>query len=682
MPGPVGRARAAAPTVAVAAVFAVTVELLRAASPLLDLAAGRIGVPGAARLALLIFAAPALVGLAVRWAGAGRATLGAVWLLVLLRLAAQAQGAPGLLVVGGGAAVGIAALILVAARAVAAGSGVRATLGVLLGGAADLAVRTAYGTWDPIWRPGALPWLVPLLAGAVAVAAVWLTRPGTAAPAAPRGGALGAYLALYTLGYGSAGLLAARAGVPLPLAAAVLIVAALAGMELVRRLTLPGGSGAIPEPRRWFRAARGPSERRRASDQRDREDRSEARTAVASGDGHSRQQGRRAGAGALVGLAAGIALAYLLRGPLVLLAVVVAALAAATLLARALTPRAGAVGRPGRYARAGLAAGLGYLLPVLIFQTHYELEFPFDNRWVLVAAAVLLGLAGMGVRGTRTAPAGPGPLLARPALLTRLATAALLVPLVVALTPPPPAPVDRQGTAVRLMSWNIRYGRDAAGRVDPEAVAAAIAAQAPDVVLLQEVSRGWPIGGAVDLAEWLGRRLGMRYEWSPAADGQFGNLTLTRLPVAGVVAARLPYVQGPMQRSFLAVTLRLPGDARLTLVNTHLQHRRENTPTRLVQSEALLSRWAGGPRTVLAGDFNFHPSSAEADLFRAAGLVSAQDAAGDGGAFTAPAGDPATRIDWIFGTPDLEFAGFALLDEVTNSDHLPLVVTVRPAGPA
>ena len=645
MPGPVGRARAVAPTVAVAAVFAVTVELLRAVNPLLDVAAGRIGVTGAARLALLIFAAPALVGLAVRWAGAGHATLGAVWLLVLLRLVAQAQGAPGLLVVGGGAAVGIAALVLVASRAVTAGSGVRATLGVLLGGVADLAVRSAYGTWDPIWRPGALPWLVPLLAGAVAVAAVWLTRPGAAAhaaprggaPAAPRGGALGAYLALYALGYGSAGFLAAQAGVPLPLAAAALIIAALAGMELVRRLTLPGGSGAIPD-RRWY-----------------------------------------AEGGALVGLTAGIGLAYLVRGPLVLLAVVVAALAAATLLARALTPRAGAVGRPDRYARAGAAAGLAYLLPVLIFQTHYELEFPFDNRWVLVAAAVLLGLAGTGVRVTRTAPAGPGPLLARPALLTQLSAAALLVPLVVALTPPPPAPVDRQGTAVRLMSWNIRYGRDAAGRVDPEAIAAAIAAQAPDVVLLQEVSRGWPIGGAVDLAEWLGRRLGMRYEWSPAADGQFGNLTLTRLPVAGVVAARLPYVQGPMRRSYLAVTLRLPGDARLTLVNTHLQHRRENTPTRLVQGEALLSRWAGGARTVLAGDFNFVPSSAEADLFRAAGLVSAQDAAGDAAAFTAPAADPATRIDWIFGTPDLEFAGFALLDEVTNSDHLPLVVTVRPA---
>lgn len=621
------------PALLVAAVFLVTVELLPAVSPLLDLASGDLGVVGAAQLAVLIFAAPVLLGPLVALAGPARAAVGLVAALVVLRLAAQAQDPPTLLVVGAGAAVGVAALALAVRLAP---TGVAATVGVLLGTVADLAVRAGYGSWDPFFRPGLQPWLVAGGIGAATLVLLAAARHGwPERTGAGRAGAIGMYLALYVMAYGSAPILAAQAGIPLPAAAAVLIGTAVVGIELVRRLRLPGGTGAIPEPDRWF-----------------------------------------AGFVALLALGGGIAVAYWLTGPPVLAGIVVAALASAVLLARALTPRSELRAGWWGFAVAGLAAGLGYVLPVMIYQVHYDLELPFDNRLALVGVAVLLGLAGLGTR-PRPPEADRRPLVERPVPVSIVAVAALLVPLAVILTRPSVPEPDQTGAAVRLMSWNVMYGRDPIrGDIDLEAIAAAVEATDPDVVLLQEVGRGWPIGGGTDMAEWLSRRLAMPYDWAPAANGQFGNALLTRLPHSDVEVGELPYGQGPMERSYLGTRLELAGGRELYLVNTHLQHRIENTPTRLAQSEVLLAAWDGQPRTVIAGDFNFWPSWEEADLWEEAGFVSAQDATGNGAEFTYPSDDPDERIDWIFGTPDVTFSDFAILDQVTASDHLPLVVTV------
>jgi endonuclease/exonuclease/phosphatase family metal-dependent hydrolase len=626
--------RRAAPTVLVAAVFLITVELLRATSPLLDLAAADLGVVGAARVAVVIFAAPALVAVAVALLGAGRATWGAVAVLVALRLVAQVQAPATLVVVGAGAAAGVAALVLVVRQAP---SGVAATTGVLLGTVADLAVRALSGSWDLIFRPGVLPGLLIVVIGAVAVASLVAAAPAAADAPMGRLAAIGPYLALYVMAYGSSPIVAAHAGVSLPVAAAVLVAAAAVALELVRRMRLPGATGAIGEPDRWF-----------------------------------------AGLLGMLAVAGAVAAAYWLTGPLVLAAMVVAALAAAVLLARALTPRRDTPPRRPALVVAFAAggAGLGYVLPVMIYQVHYDLEFPFDNRLALVAAGLLLGLAGLGGR-PREFTADRRGLAQRPSPVAVVAALVLLVPLaMVAVRPATPEPAQA-GATVRLMSWNVMYGRhDTDGVIDPEAVAAAIEAVEADVVLLQEVSRGWPIGGGMDMLEWLSRRLEMPYEWAPAADGQFGNAILTRLPRSDVRAERFPFVQGPMERSYQSVTLHLDGDRQLRVFNTHFQHRKGNTETRLAHSEVLHVAWGGAPRTIIAGDFNFWPSWPEAKLWEDAGFVSAQDITGHGAEFTAPSHHPDNRIDWIFGTPDVRFSDFAILTDIVNSDHLPLVVTV------
>src|SRR3546814_5505205 len=54
------------------------------------------------------------------------------------------------------------------------------------------------------------------------------------------------------------------------------------------------------------------------------------------------------------------------------------------------------------------------------------------------------------------------------------------------------------GQGLRVVAWNLRMGYGMDGEFDPRAVAAQIADQAPDVVLLSEVDRAWLLNGGQD----------------------------------------------------------------------------------------------------------------------------------------------------------------------------------------
>ncbi len=70
------------------------------------------------------------------------------------------------------------------------------------------------------------------------------------------------------------------------------------------------------------------------------------------------------------------------------------------------------------------------------------------------------------------------------------------------------------------------------------------------------------------------------------------------------------------------------------------------------------------------------PEDPDRARFDEAGLVSAQDSAGQGGASTAAEPKfPGDRVDWIFGTVDLSLSEFHI-GSTRASDHLPLAVTV------
>ena len=203
---------------------------------------------------------------------------------------------------------------------------------------------------------------------------------------------------------------------------------------------------------------------------------------------------------------------------------------------------------------------------------------------------------------------------------------------------------------MRILSWNIQWGRGIDGRVDLERTVAVIAAGNPDVICLQEVARCHPDlpgmdGNPPDQAGWLRGRFpgfeGVFAAGSDLTDGlqgrrRFGEMVLSRLPVLQVFRHLLPWPADPATPSMQRVALEaviavpsLPGGA-LRLVTTHLEY--YSARQRRAQVEALRRIHAEGwlqarcarpgdgvdppfaviPRgegAVFCGDFN-HPAGA------------------------------------------------------------------------
>lgn len=157
------------------------------------------------------------------------------------------------------------------------------------------------------------------------------------------------------------------------------------------------------------------------------------------------------------------------------------------------------------------------------------------------------------------------------------------------------------------MTYNIRNGRGADGRVDLVRVAAVIESFAPDVVALQEVDVCRGRSGGLDQASELGRRLGMEARFSPCLeyerDGRSGIATLARVPIGSERYTELPH-SGVGRRSeprrALVTELCLPGGEPIEFVNTHLSVIRAE---RARQLQSLVGTLGIG-EVVVAGDLN------------------------------------------------------------------------------
>lgn len=650
-----------------ALVTALTAELVRASGPLLDRAFAA-GVTTAAVTALVAYALPGAVVAAfvARGRVTGRSVLVAVSLLVTARLGLQALAGPvaeravaptlgtvryyvGL----GTVALALAVLVLVAVLAAGARSpgtsddgaddgGARGLLvaqGVTLGLLGAAAVSLLLGTWDAVWRDGLAGWLPAVLLGAGSLAAAWAVR-GTGATAGVRGlWVLGPFLALGVQVWANPAFVAATTGLP-PVAATVgVAVAALlagAALSMHRPAVRPLTAAAV----------------------------------------------------FVVGVWALFLTVPRVEGPPLPWAW--GLLVVATLLpavgARAL---AGALTRPLRpFVRwrtivTGTAVGLGTALPLLVYQLDFDVPLPFPVGLVPVVTAFALVLAGV-VAARRLAPRRVPGGAALTGTVAGLAAAALVPGLVTGTSSgeaPGPAPTSSAGGADRLtvMTWNVHYGVSSDPSVRLGEMVEVLHGVDADVVALQEVSRGWVLGGGADMLTHLADATGMEAAWAPAADRRFGNALLwdpDRVEAADVDRVELPFGDGPQDRSSLAATVTPAGGEPLRVVTTHLQHREENTATRLDQLDALFAAEPVDGPTVLLGDLNAEPGWPEITAITDRGLVSGQDAVGDPAALTSPAVLPRHRVDWVFATPDLPFAAVEVLD-VVPSDHRPVVATLE-----
>jgi endonuclease/exonuclease/phosphatase family metal-dependent hydrolase len=331
--------------------------------------------------------------------------------------------------------------------------------------------------------------------------------------------------------------------------------------------------------------------------------------------------------------------------------------------------------------RRAVVTSLGMLLffvLAFLYYAAYDLSIGIPNQSLLLVGAVIVAALAL-VAGTRrrTRDPAPGSPLGFGALAGATAAAMLLAAVGAGVTTATPEPAAGDGFPVRIMTYNVHMGYDTAGRFDVRALAEVITSTGAEVVVLNEVDRGWFLNGGHDVLALLAAETGLAYAWTPAADEVWGNAILSRYPIADTRSTLLPQGDVPMRRSLLTAVLDLGADERLAVVGTHLHHVDGEGPVRLPQAQAVAEEAAdlvgSGFPTVVLGDMNAEPGEPELAPFEAVGLTEAVSGLGE--VLTFPSWGPDEHIDHIFTGPGLS-ASELDVPASQASDHLGVAVTL------
>lgn len=224
-----------------------------------------------------------------------------------------------------------------------------------------------------------------------------------------------------------------------------------------------------------------------------------------------------------------------------------------------------------------------------------------------------------------------------------------------------------------VMSWNLQSGFARDNRWDLKAQARAIAAERPDVVVLQEVSRGWLVSSYTDELLWLSRELDMPYVWGPAsADQLWGNAVLSRAPLHDVDVLHYSSTQN-LKRSALRVGVATETGT-VWVIATHLDNPSGAGAVRFAQVNELVEFRGQRNPAIVAGDFNAVPDSDVMAALLQSGLVDS------GAGFPSDAGtsDDGRRIDYILATPDLTLLDASIVETSASDHHAVIAVYALP----
>ena len=288
---------------------------------------------------------------------------------------------------------------------------------------------------------------------------------------------------------------------------------------------------------------------------------------------------------------------------------------------------------------------------------------------------------------------------------------------------------------MKIVTYNIQYGRGRDGRYDLDRIAGEISGA--DLIALQEVERFWSRSGGVDQPRVIASRFPDHYTaYGPGIDlhlegakpgeesgsrrRQFGNMLLSRTPLLTVRHHLLPKLAslGPpmsLQRSALEAVIAVR-ERHVRVYSIHLTHL--SAVTRLPQVDALLGIHAnavregppisrGGPddewtrdgmppptprEAILLGDFNLDPDSEEYErivgpmspyggrITNPEGFVDAWVESGNAmhsGATAEVQGRPA-RFDYCFVSTGLRdrIRSVAVDADADGSDHQPVWIEI------
>lgn len=515
-------------------------------------------------------------------------------------------------------------------------------LGLLGGLALDTAINGAFSTYDTVWQVELLPLLLTLLLVIIQLALLaGITLTGKSSVAVSTGttgtsisrsltwAAIGPFLFLELVVFQNIPRVATLTNWPLPLAFGMTLISQLAGLAAATWLLSKSRRTLWP----W-----------------------------ALGTG--------------IFLTAALVFAYHKPTALIALLFLIGQVLISGLIVMIITGITTSAGKRQRYGIPS-ANGVGTaLLLIFIFAYYavYNISLPYDNILLEPIAGFIIAMCALGATVVLSQKTKADvKLWAVPALALIL----LVLPLGMAIAWRAPAPVSDKGLTVSIMTYNLHNSFNTKGKLDLEAIAQTIESSNPDIVALQEVSRGWVVSGRTDMLLWLSHRLKMSYVFGPTADPFWGNAILSRYPILAYSRHDLPPRDLLILRGFITALVDLGKDEKLKVIATHFHDPVVDTKIRQVQAKTIIDFMArtDGKRTVLLGDLNAGPKDPEILMLQGAGLIDTGSRIDPHLAYTFTSDNPHQRIDYILISPDLQI-GDIKVPLSTASDHLPVVVVI------
>jgi len=521
----------------------------------------------------------------------------------------------------------------------------RYALGLLGGLALDIAINGAFGTYDTVWQVEPLPVLLTLLLVIIQLALLVGLTPtiktiSTKSHTTKTNGistarsftwlAIGPFLFLELVVFQNIPRVAVLTGWPLPIDFGLTLLAQLAGLAVAAWLLSKTRRMLWP----WASAA-----------------------------------------GIL--LPAVLALGYQKPAALIALMFLVGQVLLSALIVMVLI---GITTSTGKTQRSGIwiANGIGmvlFLVLILAYYAIYDISLPYSNAALEpIAGSIIAACAICALIFWQQEIKVDSKLWLSPIFALIL----LILPLAQTIIWRTPTAVTGQGFPVRIMTYNLHNGFNTKGKLNMEEIARVIESNNPDIVALQEVSRGWVVSGRVDMLAWLSQRLHMPYVFGPTADPFWGSAILSRYPIPAYSREDLPPRNLFILRGFIVALIDIGLGERLKIIATHFHHLEGQTDIRQLQSQTIIDFLNGidNNHTVLLGDLNAEPTDQEILMLQQARLRDAAAGMNPELAYTFTSDNPYQRIDYIWISSDLRIIEDVQVPLSTASDHLPVVAVI------
>ncbi|MGD0353568.1 MAG: endonuclease/exonuclease/phosphatase family protein [Dehalococcoidia bacterium] len=321
-----------------------------------------------------------------------------------------------------------------------------------------------------------------------------------------------------------------------------------------------------------------------------------------------------------------------------------------------------------------IANGIGMILFALLIIAYYavySVKLPYHNPIIELIAGGIIAVCAIGavIFGQQKMKVDT-----KLWAMSTFALILLALPLAQMVTWRTPSAATGQGLPVSVMTYNLNNGFNLKGKLDIDEIAKVIESNRPDIVALQEVSRGSVVNGRLDMLAYLSYRLHMPYIFGPTAGHFWGNAILSRYPIVAYSTENLTSSESLIDGGFIVALIDLGANQQIKVIATQFDNVELNTEIHQQQAQTIIDFWGGLLGTILLGDFSAQSTSQELLKLRQANLK--DSTMGWNAANTYPSNNPKERIDYILTSADLTASDVGVLSS-TASDHLPVVAVIK-----